>query len=68
MGQVNDLSYSTSNISIMSFKLVLIPLWYTTYPAEGRDFRVVINGQTGKVYGETHRQGIFGWLEDVLGE
>lgn len=68
MGQVNDLSYSTSNISIMSFKLVLIPLWYTTYPAEGRDFRVVINGQTGKVHGETHRQGIFGWLEDVLGE
>jgi hypothetical protein len=52
----------------MSFKLVLIPLWYITYSFEGRDFRVAINGQTGKVYGETHKQGFFGWLEDVLGE
>lgn len=68
MGNVSDLNYSTSNISILSFKLVLIPLWYTTYSLEGRDFRVALNGQTGKVYGETHKQGLFGWLEDVFGE
>ena len=68
MGHINDLTYSTSNLTIMSFKLVLIPLWYTTYHVEGHDFRVAINGQTGKVYGETNKQGFFGWLEDVLGE
>jgi DNA-directed RNA polymerase subunit RPC12/RpoP len=68
MGHINDLSYSTSNLSIMSFKLVLIPLWYTTYHFEDRDFRVVINGQTGKIYGETHKSGIFGWLEDAFNE
>ena len=68
MGNVSELNYSTSNISILSFKLVLIPLWYTTYSLEGRDFRVAINGQTGKVHGETHKQGFFGWLEDVFGE
>ena len=67
-GHISNLNYSTSNLSILSFKLVLIPLWYTTYISEGRTFRVAINGQTGKVYGETHGQGFFGWLEDMLGE
>jgi DNA-directed RNA polymerase subunit RPC12/RpoP len=68
MGHVNDLNYSTSNLSILSFKLVLIPIWYTKYTFEGRDLRVVINGQTGKVHGETGKHGIFGWLEEVFGE
>lgn len=67
-GHVNDLHYSTAGLSILSFHLILIPLWFTTYSLEGRDFRVVINGQTGKVYGETHRHGIFGWMEEAFGE
>ena len=67
MGQVNDLSYSTANLSILSFKLVLIPVWFTTYPLAGRDFRVLINGQTGEVYGETNQKGILGWLGGLLG-
>ena len=66
-GYINDLNYSTAGLSILSFKLVLIPLWHTTYALEGHDFRVVINGQTGTVYGEMHNQGILSWLEDVFG-
>lgn len=66
-GHIDDLNYSTSNISIMSFKLVLIPIWYTTYPFEGHDYRVVINGQNGKVYGENPTQGILGWIGEFLG-
>jgi len=67
MGHVGDLNYSTANLSILSFKLVLIPIWFTTYPLEGRDFRVIINGQTGEVYGETNQKGILGWLGGLLG-
>jgi DNA-directed RNA polymerase subunit RPC12/RpoP len=67
-GNVNDLNYSTANLSTLSFKLVLIPVWHSTYNFENRDFRVVINGQTGTVYGEMHKQGIFDWIEDVFGE
>ena len=67
MGHVNDLNYNTSGISILSFKLVLIPVWYTTYLFEGRTFRVLINGQNGTVYGETPSQGIRGWIGDILG-
>ena len=67
-GHVTDLSYSTANLSILSFKLVLIPLWQTSYQLEDKDFRVLINGQTGKIFGETHRHGLMGWLENVFSE
>ena len=72
-GQVNDLNYSTASLSILSFKLVLIPLWHTSYSLDDKPFRIVINGQTGTVFGETRdllskSQGLIGWLEDVFGE
>jgi hypothetical protein len=67
-GYINDLSYSTSNLSVLSFKLILIPLWYGLYTFEGHDYRYVINGQTGKIYGETKNQGILSWLDNILGE
>jgi hypothetical protein len=66
-GSVSNLGYSTAGLSILSFKLVLIPLWVTEYVHEGRTYRVIINGQTGSVYGETASRGIIGWLENALG-
>jgi DNA-directed RNA polymerase subunit M/transcription elongation factor TFIIS len=36
----------------MTFKHVLFPLWVGTYHYRGKDFRVLINGQTGKVCGQ----------------
>ena len=64
---LQDLNYSTANLSIMSFKLVLVPAWITEYVLDGRTYRVIINGQTGSVYGETASQGILGWLESLFG-
>lgn len=63
---ISDLRYSTSNLSILSFKLVLIPVWVTTYILEGRTYRVVIGGQSGLIYGERPSNGLFGWIEDIL--
>lgn len=67
VNSVRDLHYSTSNLATLSFKLVLVPIWVTEYTLEGRTYRVIINGQSGLVYGETASHGILGWLEDVLG-
>lgn len=64
---LRDLNYSTANLSIMSFKLVLVPVWITEYVLESRTYRVIINGQAGSVYGETASQGILGWLESLFG-
>ena len=56
-----------SNLSILSFKLVLVPVWVTEYSLEGRSFRILINGQSGAVYGETPSRGILDWFSDAFG-
>lgn len=66
VGSVNDLRYTTANVSILSFKLVLIPIWITEYMLDDHRHRVIINGQTGAVYGERPSRGILGWLEETL--
>jgi hypothetical protein len=67
IGNVLDLNYSPSNISITSFRLILLPTWVTNYIFEDKSYRVVINGQTGAVHGETSTHGLKNWLEGLLG-
>jgi uncharacterized CHY-type Zn-finger protein len=39
-------------ITEVTFKHVLLPVWMSAYRHGGRSFRVVVNGQTGRVQGE----------------
>jgi DNA-directed RNA polymerase subunit RPC12/RpoP len=39
----------------MTFKYVLLPLWIGTYNYQGKEYQVMVNGQTGKVSGEKPR-------------
>lgn len=41
-----------SDYSLETFKHVLLPVWMAAYKYDGRTFRFVVNGQTGKVQGE----------------
>lgn len=66
-GHVQDLRYQPSAISVDSFKLVLVPVWLTEIPLEGRSLPVVVNGVTGAVHGETPSHGALGWLGELLG-
>jgi DNA-directed RNA polymerase subunit RPC12/RpoP len=36
----------------MTFKLALLPLWIGSYHYRGKNYRLLVNGQTGKVGGE----------------
>jgi hypothetical protein len=67
-GTVLDLNYSTANLSITAYRLILLPVWVTDYTFEDKPYRVVINGQTGAVHGETPTQGLKDWLEGLLGK
>lgn len=46
------------NWSGQTFKLVLLPLWVGSYTYRGRGYRVLVNGQTGKVGGEKPRDSL----------
>jgi len=41
-----------TEIDGITFKHVLLPIWVAAYRYGGRSFRIVINGQTGRVQGE----------------
>ena len=57
-GDIIDLRYSASAISITSYRLILLPVWVTDYSFKGSSYQVVINGQTGTVQGETPRHAL----------
>jgi len=66
--QLSDLSYSASSISILSFKLVFVPVWITEYTFENRQYTVLINGTDGSVHGGMPERGVLGWLGNFFGE
>lgn len=41
-----------TRISDVTFKHVLLPVWVAAYKFRGKSYRIVVNGQTGRVEGE----------------
>lgn len=62
---------SSANMTIESFKLVLLPVWMTELPFNGREHLVLINGQSGIVASDTSEKknkpgGLLDLLSDLL--
>lgn len=53
--QKRNLQTGGINWTDMTFKHVLLPVWIGSYQYRGKDYRILINGQTGKVSGEKPR-------------
>jgi DNA-directed RNA polymerase subunit RPC12/RpoP len=67
-GYVIDLSYTTSNISVTSFKLVLVPVWVAQVLVSSRRAHVLINGVSGSVCSELPVRPFTTWIDSVLGK
>ncbi len=66
-GDLADLQYSTSAIALTACRLFLLPVWVAGWSLAERNFRVLINGQTGDVLGETRHSGVKGMPTGVFG-
>lgn len=51
-GDRQRIHHSDTDISNITFKHILLPVWMAAYKYRGRSFRFVVNGQTGAVQGE----------------
>ncbi len=51
-GDRQRVSNVNTQISDVTFKHVLLPVWLAAYKYRGRTFRFVVNGRTGRVQGE----------------
>jgi transcription elongation factor Elf1 len=77
--QLNDLveiGYEKRNLKIgggswsgMTYKHILLPIWIGAYPFQGKDYQVLVNGQTGKVGGSKPRDKltlVFAFLTTLM--
>jgi hypothetical protein len=53
---------SSAAMTILSFKLVLLPIWVSHFEHRGERYEVVVNGQTGHV-GDKLSKPERGWLD-----
>ncbi len=51
-GDRQEIGNIDTEVSDVTFKHVLLPVWTAAYKFRGKSFRFVVNGQTGKVQGE----------------
>lgn len=66
---VQLISTSSSNMTIESFRLVLLPVWMTELPFDGRGHLVLINGWNGIVKSDLPDKesgGLMEWLGDLI--
>ena len=66
--QVKDFRMNSLGLIIESYKLVLLPLWLTTYRYKNERYAVAVNGQTGHVAGEAPRSGLQKALAGIFGD
>ena len=59
---MNEVQYSSANMLVEAYQLILAPLWLTAYTLEGRIYEVAINGQNGRVRAQKPLGGFLGWL------
>lgn len=53
-GGYSNLQVISSKISVVSFELILLPVWWILYQSEGRQFHTLVNGSNGKVRDERY--------------
>ena len=69
LAPIRLLSTSSQDMTVESFKLVLLPVWIARLSHEGREELVLINGQNGAVAGGiSARKGLLDRLADLFDE
>ena len=51
-GDRQRISQVETKVGSVTFKHILLPIWIAAYKYNGKSYRIVINGQTGRVQGE----------------
>lgn len=54
-GSNSSLMVDRSGLAVMSYKLLLVPVWTLEYTYKGQSYRLLVNGQNGDVHGDIPR-------------
>lgn len=62
-GTIRDLHFHSSDILISAYRLILLPIWITSYRLKGKRYRAVVNGQSGAISAESPPPGWWASLQ-----
>lgn len=62
-----NLSFGGGKWSGLTFKNILLPLWVATYTYQGKEYRLLVNGQTGRVGGKKPRDNLKALMVTAIG-
>lgn len=48
----SSLQINRAGVTVISYKLLLLPLWFVEYTYRANSYRLLVNGQTGQVVGD----------------
>jgi hypothetical protein len=65
-GSIDSFQMHTANMLVEAYRLVLLPVWMTTYVLDEKSYELIINGQTAAVLGQRPQKGLGGWLQSLL--
>jgi len=63
---ISDLSIDGSSMAVNTYKLILLPIWLTTYVYNKTNYQVAINGQNAIVIGQYPDQGLSDWIGNIF--
>ena len=66
--QVQNLTISSGDMLVESFKLLLVPVWIVHYKTEDKVYHALINGQTGQIIGASPRNVLGRLMSWVKGD
>jgi predicted RNA-binding Zn-ribbon protein involved in translation (DUF1610 family) len=64
---LSDWQITGSNVSVLSYKLVLLPVWLTEYGYGGQQYPLVVNGHSGQAEGVVPRTRVQRVLDTLFG-
>jgi DNA-directed RNA polymerase subunit RPC12/RpoP len=64
---VQDIAVTGADLSILTYKLAMLPVWIGAYTFEGQLYQVVVNGNSGEVEGNVPRNAVQTVLNHLLG-
>lgn len=67
IGNIEDMSITSTDLSISSYKLALLPVWVGQYTYSGKTYVVLVNGQSGQVRGEVPRNTVQRLFDGIFG-
>ncbi|MBI5879036.1 MAG: hypothetical protein HZB53_15420 [Chloroflexi bacterium] len=67
LGEARDLSCGSAAIVINTYQLALLPAWVAAFRYRGRDYPLVVNGQTGAVHGDAPHNTLKRFMSGLLG-